>query len=441
MKLIELSSINILPTRQRKEFSAAALLELSDSIRDRGLLQAIVLRQEGEHYILVAGERRIRAITDLYDKDETFRHDGEPVRKGFIPYALFSDLDPLAAEEAEADENLRRVNLSWQEESSWMSRLEDIRKRRAEASGLPPPKVADLAKEVRGRSDGINQDVVRRQLIVAKHLDNPLVKGAKDVNEAYKILRREEDAAQNRRLGETVGKTFTAEMHKAFNADSTEWLRACSAEVFDCILTDPPYGMGADQFGDSGGLAEGAHGYADTPEYFRSLMEVFCEQSFRVAKASAHIYVFCDFENALDLRLWLSEAGWTMFRTPLVWYKKGGMRAPWPENGPQRKYELLLYGMKGKRTTQKLAGDVLDFPPDTNLGHAAQKPVALFEDLLRRSCRPGDSVLDPFCGSGTIFPAAHALKLRATGIELDTGSYGVALKRIEALKAQLELGL
>ena len=135
------------------------------------------------------------------------------------------------------------------------------------------------------------------------------------------------------------------------------------------------------------------------------------------------------------------EGGWSVFRTPLIWYKRNGMRAPWPEYGPQRKYETILYATKGKRPVLKKAGDVLDYPPDINLGHAAQKPVALFEDLLRRSCHPGDTVLDPFAGTGTIFPAAHVLKCRATGVELDQASYGIAVKRLEQLKAQKELGL
>jgi len=133
--------------------------------------------------------------------------------------------------------------------------------------------------------------------------------------------------------------------------------------------------------------------------------------------------------------------GWWVFRTPLIWYKKAGMRAPWPQHGPQRKFETILYAVKGKRPVNLVTGDVLDYAPDSNLGHAAQKPTALFEDLLRRSVKPGDSVLDPFCGSGPVFPAAHALKCRATGIELDTASYGIGVKGIEALKSQLDLGL
>jgi DNA modification methylase len=59
--------------------------------------------------------------------------------------------------------------------------------------------------------------------------------------------------------------------------------------------------------------------------------------------------------------------------------------------------------------------------------------VSLYEDLLKRSARPGDSVLDPFAGSGTIFPAAHSLKIKATGIELDPSAYGIAVKRLGEL--------
>ncbi len=115
------------------------------------------------------------------------------------------------------------------------------------------------------------------------------------------------------------------------------------------------------------------------------------------------------------------------------------MRAPWPEYGPQRKYETLLYAVKGMRPIFKLAGDVLDFPSDTNLGHAAQKPVALYTELLRRSALPGDSIFDPFMGSGTIFSAATELKLRATGIELDQTSYGIAIERLEFLKVSAKV--
>ena len=441
MKTIEIGLIHVAKNRQRRDFDAAKLHEFSDGIQKRGLLHPIILRETSEGYALVAGERRLRAITDLADLGGAIRHDGADVPLGHIPYTLLDDLDPLAAEEAEYEENVHRVDLSWQERATAVARLNALRTRQAAAGGLPAPTTAALALEVRGSAEGVNHEATRRELIVARHLDNPEIQAARSVDDAFKILKKQEAGAKHRELGERVGRTFTAEVHSAHHADSLSWLAACPADQFDVILSDPPYGMGADEFGDSGGRAEGAHGYEDSRENATELLHVLVNQGFRITKPQAHMYLFCDIDVFHWLRAEAIEAGWWVFRTPLIWYKKTGARAPWPENGPQRKYETILYAVKGKRTTLRMAGDVLDFPPDANLGHAAQKPVALFEDLLRRSVLPGNSVLDPFCGTGPIFPAAHALKCRATGVELDQASYGIAVKRIEDLKAQLELDL
>jgi len=441
MKLIHLDAIKVAPDRQRKHFDAAKLHEFADGIAQRGLLHPIILRVVGEDYYLVAGERRFRAAVDMAALGIPFKHDGEVVRSGFIPYTLLSDLDPLAAEEAELDENIQRESLTWQERAAAHARLSTLRAKQASLKGELPPTVAAISVEVRGSSEGVNQETTRRELIVARHLDNPLIKAAKTVDEAFKILRKEETADKNRQLGASVGRAFTAEMHRALNEDSLDWMRGAAAGQFDCILTDPPYGMGADEFGDSGGLAAGAHGYEDSADNFKSILATLAPQSFRLAKEQAHLYCFCDIDWFTTMRDEFTAAGWRVFRTPLIWYKKAGMRAPWPEWGPQRKYETILYAVKGKRPVLRMAPDVLDFGPDSNLGHAAQKPVALYQELLSRTCLPGNTVGDFFMGSGPIFPAAHALKVIATGIEMDTASYGIACKRIQNLSVDRELDL
>ena len=94
---------------------------------------------------------------------------------------------------------------------------------------------------------------------------------------------------------------------------------------------------------------------------------------------------------------------------------------------------MCLYATKGDRPTLKLASDLVTYASDENLNWAAQKPVALYMDLLSRTCRPGDTALDCFVGSGTIFPSCHALKVKATGIEIDPVAYGIALKRLKDL--------
>lgn len=58
---IEVSQISANPYQPRKSFEAEALQELSDSIVHHGLLQPIVVIEKDDGYLLVAGERRLRA--------------------------------------------------------------------------------------------------------------------------------------------------------------------------------------------------------------------------------------------------------------------------------------------------------------------------------------------------------------------------------------------
>lgn len=441
MKHATLSDIIIPENRQRTTFDLAAINELGDSIERRGLLHPPVFRKVGDKFSLVAGERRLRAMTDLHDMGRPFCHEGEVVPIFTIPYTLLGDLSELEAMEAELEENIRRVDLSWQEKARATARLAELRAAQATAAGAPAPTVAVIAKEVRGSSEGAFHEATRKEILITKHLEDPDVQKAKSLKDAFKIMQRKEEATKRVQLAEVVGKTFSAEIHQCHNTDSLAWMSAQSADQYDVILTDPPYGMGADEFGDSGGQTSGAHFYADDRETALACYRTLAVEGFRIAKPAAHLYAFCDIDLFHDIRETLASAGWRVFRTPLIWFKPAAFRAPWPEHGPQRKYECIVYAVKGNRPVNALAGDVIECPPDKNLGHNAQKPVALYRELLRRSVRPGDKVLDPFCGSGPIFPAAHEFKVTATGIELDPAAYGLAVTRIQNLKTETQLDL
>lgn len=58
-----------------------------------------------------------------------------------------------------------------------------------------------------------------------------------------------------------------------------------------------------------------------------------------------------------------------------------------------------------------------DYPADR--GHPYGKPPLLLEYLLARVCRPGDTVLDPFAGSGASRTASENLKLDWRGCDID----------------------
>lgn len=84
------------------------------------------------------------------------------------------------------------------------------------------------------------------------------------------------------------------------------------------------------------------------------------------------------------------------------------------------------------QTTGNYPRSVLQFQHETNPIHPTQKPVALFEYLIRTYTNPGDVVLDNTMGSGTTGVAALRTGRRFIGIELDEGYFKIAQERIGA---------
>lgn len=435
---VPLDDILVKSNRQRQEYPQASILELAGSIADSGLIHPIVLRKSEGELTLVAGGRRIKAMEHLHFMGMEFHCATQLVPDGQAPCLFLGEIDPIDAEEIELDENIKREDLTWKERADATVRLARLRIQKAERDNRPAPTVATIAKEVSGNSAGQHQENVRQDIILGRALGDPakaaVISKASSRVEAMKLLKRHEESQRHAALAKTVGETFSSQMHSLSQADSLAAMPALPDSSFDVILTDPPYGIGADEFSDSGGKAAGGHFYDDSYDTWIKLAKSLALNSFRLAKSQAHAYVFCDVDNFPFLRGFFSEAGWKCFRTPLIWVNPGAFRAPWPESGPQRKWQAILYAIKGNRPCTRLYGDVLTYSSDNNLGHPAQKPVALLEDLLRRSVRPGDSVIDPFMGSGSSVVAGHALQCRVTGIELDSAAYGIAVKRMEELK-------
>lgn len=427
------NKIIVLEDRQRKEFDSDYLVDLANSIERLGLIHPVTLRHNKlNQLILVAGECRIRALEYVWNMGGKVKCADEVFEDGFIPCVLLEELDSIDAMEIELEENIRRKDITWQEKAKATSQLFELRTLQAEKAGQAPPTVSDLTKELYGNIG--SRETTRSEIIVSRYLNDPEVAKSKTPKDALKILQRREELQKSADLGISVGRTFTSAAHRLHKGNCLMLMKEIPSSTFDCLLTDPPYGINAQDFGDADGKAHGAHFYDDSFDNWLDLMNFLACESFRICKPQAHAYVFCDVDNFVILKTLFTEQGWRCFRTPIIWMNPNSQRAPWPHNGPQRKYQVALYAIKGDRPTLRMAPDFVTYTSDDNLNHPAQKPVALYSDFLNRSCRPGDSVLDPFCGSGTVFPAAHGLKIKATGIELDDSAYGIAVKRLSDLK-------
>lgn len=427
MNLIPVGDVNVSDDRQRQQFDGDALEELTASIESVGLLHPIVLR---EGRFLVAGERRFRAIQNLYLLGRQFKHSGNLVPAGLVPFVDLGTLSPSEQYEAELDENTKRADLTWQELATARKRLAELRM----ASGSTKPQaIAEVASDVLPETTRLAaQHLVRQSITLAEHLDDPDIAKAKTQRDAFKILARKVTAKQNAALAAEVGLQAPSDLHTLVHADCVTWLKAYNGPKFDVLLTDPPYGMDADSFGDGAGKLVGIdHQYKDSTDHALGLIERMLEAANPHMQEEAHLYLYCDIDLFLILRELTKRYGWTPHRTPLIHVKREGGRVPWPTSGPRRAFELVLYAQRGGKPVTAILPDVFDTSlTEGNLGHGAQKPVEGFVNLLKRSVRPGDRVLDAFGGTGTLLVAAQQLSCHATVIEKEAQYFGLAARRL-----------
>jgi len=105
---VEIARIRPNPNQPRVQFDEEALDELADSIRERGVLQPILLRPNGEDYLIIAGERRWRAA--------------QRARLHSIP-AIVREIDESTTAELALIENIQRQDLNALEEAEGYRQL------------------------------------------------------------------------------------------------------------------------------------------------------------------------------------------------------------------------------------------------------------------------------------------------------------------------------
>ncbi len=410
----------VIPERRyRKVFNEASIRDLAESIASKGLLHPIVIT---EQEILVAGERRLRAVKYLYDHNRLFSCDGTPVAPGHIPATSLSDLDAIAIREAELAENLMREDLTWQEETRALAELAQLRRAQAAERNEKQP-LATTARELAtttGRSVNKYERDLARAAVVAPYLDDPEVTAARSASDAFSIVSRR----MERDFRDALTEATPRSPHLLYAGPFEDWIGVAPQDHFSCIIADPPYEIGAAEFGDA---AKRSHRYDDD----LTLAYKIIDHSYELTRPEAHLYLFCDVEHFLPLRDSVTASRWQPWRVPIIWHKGTTGHAVWGPKGLRRSYECILVARKGSKPFNYLGTDLIDIPNLKDREHAAQKPVALYEELLRRSCIAGDRVLDPCCGSGTIFEAATNLRLRATGIEPNANYANLARSRME----------
>jgi site-specific DNA-methyltransferase (adenine-specific) len=221
--------------------------------------------------------------------------------------------------------------------------------------------------------------------------------------------------------------------------------------VFDMIFADPPY------FLSNGGITchagrmvsvnKGAWDRSMGPDENHNFNREWLARCQRVLKPNGTIWVSGTTHVIHSIGFAMQQLGFKVLND-ITWVKPNP-----PPNLSCRYFthatETIIWAAKNEHSKhhfdyqlmRKLAGgkqmksvwEILPPGTDEKLHgkHPTQKPVALLRRILLASTKPGDTVLDPFVGSGTTVVAALAEGRRAVGIELEQVYVNLAIVRIE----------
>jgi site-specific DNA-methyltransferase (adenine-specific) len=203
---------------------------------------------------------------------------------------------------------------------------------------------------------------------------------------------------------------------RIINGDCTAVLKTLADESVDLVLTDPPYFV---RYTDRTGrtLANDSD-----PE---SVLGAF-DDLYRILKPHRFCISFYGW-NRVDafFHAW-RRAGFTPVGH-IVWHKNYASSTGFLNACHEQAYVLA----KGRPTKpDRPLDDVRPWEYTGNRVHPTEKAVSILKPLIEAFSLPGNTVLDPFCGSGSTLVAALLSKRNYLGIELESRYCELAEKRL-----------
>ena len=211
-------------------------------------------------------------------------------------------------------------------------------------------------------------------------------------------------------------------------------------------------------------------------EFLRVRLELFR----RVINTTGSLFFHCDTNASHHIRCLLDEVfGEAMFRSEIIWHYRrwsNSQRNPLPSHqtiffysktdayqyhqifdaySPSTNVDQILQRRQRDRHGKSVyardddgnvvsdghkkgvpIADVWDIPflnpkARERVGYPTQKPILLLERVMSLVTRPGDLVLDPFCGSGTTLVAAELLGRNSFGVDVASEAVQLARQRLE----------
>ena len=223
-------------------------------------------------------------------------------------------------------------------------------------------------------------------------------------------------------------------------------LRQLSDNSIDCLVTDPPYKIV------SGGCTKplgGVLGSVTSGILNRNINNVktgslfdynslsFAEwmpEVYRVLKPKSHAYIFISGRRLNELTNEALKTGF-IWQNLLVWKKQNATPNKWYMN--QCEFILMLRKGGAKNINDMGSTTCLEF---NNIlrkkTHPTEKPVDLLKHLILNSTNKGETVLDPFMGTGNTGIACIDTNRNFIGFEIDTKFFKFAENKLNFVETE-----
>ena len=227
-----------------------------------------------------------------------------------------------------------------------------------------------------------------------------------------------------------------------YNMDCMEGMMQFPDKYFDLAIVDPPYGDGIQKIGGGG---------APTQETIQPIWEP--EQHIRTIQTVSRTGGTWATRYGKKIISWDVAPGAEYFkelfrisRNQIIWGGNYFELPPtrcfliWRKLTISDSFSMAMceYAWTSFSSNAK----IFEYQPQGKEGerfHPTQKPVALYEWILNRYAKPGDTILDTHAGRASSLIACHRTGHKYVGFEIDEYYYQMAKKRLDAEEAQMNI--
>lgn len=247
---------------------------------------------------------------------------------------------------------------------------------------------------------------------------------------------------------------------RLYQGDCLDILPSLDSKI-ELTICDPPFNQKKEyaQFDDN-----------QNPKEYWKWITCVLKQIYRNTSLGGAIYFMHREKNLEHIFRAMRSAKWN-YQNLIIWRKM--TRATPTTNALAKKYQVIYYGIKGdsprihntlygntpmlawhKKDSSKgvkiddlwydireltagfFSGKEIIRNTEGRMAHDQQMPVALALRMILLSTSPGDTVLDPFLGSGTSLVVAKQINRVGIGIEIDRKNIDLAKKRLVQIRPQ-----